>query len=142
MKKIKIASLLIIFVVSFSTSNLVFAQESTQINLTTIGTSVIDLDSLEKDRVIRTFAEFSNFDLSHKFYVMEILERSSGYVMYRSEIIVGSTASGLVSFNSHVIYVITDEMLEEGSVIPGDYQMQIKNKNESVIDYVDFTIRN
>ena len=118
------------------------AQESPDLRLTNLGSAVIDLDSLEKDRVIRTYAEFTNFDLDDKFFVMEIIQDSTSQVVYSTQIIVGSTASDLVSFNSHVIYVITDEMLEEGLVVPGDYQMQVKTRDGIVAESISFTISN
>lgn len=119
-----------------------FAQVSTELTLTNIGPSQINLFDAEKDRVIRAYAEFENFNLDDKYFVMEIIRESNGQTIHSSQIVVGSTASDIVSFNSQVIYVITDEMLEEYLISPGDYQMQVKTKGGSIAESISFSITN
>ncbi len=119
---------------------LAYASGTTQVTVTTVGSSVIDLDSLEKDRMVRMYAEFVDFDLSDGYFLMNIIQPSTGKILSESKIHVASTADGLINFNSHVIYMISDEAIKTGNVMTGDYQMQITTQDGSAVEYMPFSI--
>jgi hypothetical protein len=98
------------------------------------------LNDEELDRVIRTYAQFQNFDLNDGSYKMQIVSADTEKVVAENEIAVFSTGTGLVDFNSHVLYIVTDEMLEEGNVSAGDYNMVISTNDGSVSGSIAFTI--
>jgi len=119
---------------------LAYAAGTTQVTVTTVGSSVIDLNSLEKDRMVRVYAEFVDFDLSDGFFLMNIIQPSTGKMISESQIYVASTADGMVNFNSHVVYMISDVAVKTGNVMTGDYQMQITTKDSSAVEYIPFSI--
>ncbi len=119
---------------------LAYASGTTQVTVTTVGSSVIDLDSLEKDRMVRVYAEFVDFDLSDGHFLMNIIQPSTGNILSESKIHVASTAEGMINFNSHVVYMISDKAIKTGNVMTGDYQMQITTKDGSAVEYIPFSI--
>jgi len=119
---------------------LAYASGTTQVTVTTVGSSVIDLDSLEKDRMVRVYAEFVDFDLSDGHFLMNIIQPSTGKIISESKIYVASTAEGMINFNSHVVYMISDKAIKTGNVMTGDYQMQITTKDGSAVEYIPFSI--
>ena len=108
--------------------------------VTGVGASVIDLDSLEKDRMVRVYGEFVDFDLSDGYFLMKIIQPSTGKIISESKIYVASTAEGLINFNSHVVYLISDEAIKNGNIMTGDYQMQITTKDGSAVEHIPFSI--
>jgi len=119
---------------------LAYASGMTELTVTTVGSSVIDLDSLEKDRMVRVYAEFVDFDLSDGHFLMNIIQPSTGNILSESKIYVASTAEGMINFNSHVVYMISDKAVKTGNVMTGDYQMQITTKDGSAVEYIPFSI--
>ncbi len=119
---------------------LAYASGTTQVTVTTVGSSVIDLNSLEKDRMVRVYAEFVDFDLSDGHFLMNIIQPSTGNILSESKIYVASTAEGMINFNSHVVYMISDKAIKTGNVMTGDYQMQITTKDGSAVEYIPFSI--
>jgi len=119
---------------------LAYAAGTTQVTVTTVGSSVIDLNSLEKDRMVRVYAEFVDFDLSDGYFLMNVIQPSTGKILSESKIYVASTAEGMINFNSHVVYMISDKAIKTGNVMTGDYQMQITTKDGSAVEYMPFSI--
>ncbi len=119
---------------------LAYASGMTELTVTTVCSSVIDLDSLEKDRMVRVYAEFVDFDLSDGHFLMNIIQPSTGKIISESKIYVASTAEGMINFNSHVVYMISDKAIKTGNVMTGDYQMQITTKDGSAVEYIPFSI--
>ncbi len=119
---------------------LAYASGTTEVKVTTVGGSVIDLDSLEKDRMVRAYGEFVDFDLNDGYFLMKIIQPSTGEIISESKIYVASTAEGLINFNSHVVYLISDEAIKNGNVMTGDYQMQLTTKDGSAVEHISFSI--
>jgi len=119
---------------------LAYASGTTEVKVTTVGGSIIDLDSLEKDRTVRVYGEFVDFDLSDGYFLMKIIQPSTGKIISESKIYVASTAEGLINFNSHVVYLISDEAIKNGNIMTGDYQMQITTKDSSAVEHIPFSI--
>jgi len=53
---------------------------------------------------------------------------------------VETVAEGLINFNSHVVYLISDEAIKNRNVMTGDYQMQITTKDGSAVEHIPFSI--
>jgi len=53
---------------------------------------------------------------------------------------VETVAEGLINFNSHVVYLISDEAIKNRNVMTGDYQMQITTKDGSAVEHILFSI--
>lgn len=104
-----------------------------------ISNSVIDLADPEKDRVIRTYAQFENFAIDDGSFKMYITTAASQVVL-EYDIKVYSTASGLVDFNSHVLHIVTDEMIEDGQAFAGDFNMIISNNDGTLAKSIPFSI--
>jgi len=119
---------------------LAYASGTTEVKVTTVGGSVIDLDSLEKDRTVRAYGEFVDFDLNDGYFLMKIIQPSTGEIISESKIYVASTAEGLINFNSHVVYLISDEAIKNGNIMTGDYQMQLTTKDGSAVEHISFSI--
>ena len=117
-----------------------YASSGTSFEVKQVGDSVIDLNSLQKDRTIRAYVQFSDFDLNDKFFTMQVVDANSGDLVRDFEIQVGSNASGLVDFNSFVTYLVSDEALENEDVETGDYEMQISTRDGSVTQSIPFSI--
>ena len=130
-----------------------FAQaSSTEFELTLVGDSVIDLKSDDKDRMVRVYVEFVNFDLSDKYFLMNVIQSSTGKIVSQSEINVGSTADGVVNFNSFVSYLVNEQDIcadEQddtsvqsfcSNVMTGDYEIQITSKDGILAKSVPFSI--
>ena len=150
MKSLSLFSL--VFALSIFAVHTVHASESTQLDTTLVENSVFDLNWEEKDRVAQVFAQFENFDPTDEYFTMSVIQVESGDTVADSRINVYTTAEGLVNFGSMVAYVVTDldicayEISEEESepfctnVMTGDYEIQIKTKDGSVVDSETITI--
>ena len=129
------------------------ASPSTEFEITLVGNSVIDLKSADKDRLVRVYVEFVNFDLSDKYFLMNIIQSSTGKIVSQSEINVASTADEVVNFNSFVLYLVNDrdicadeqenqnqQQSSCSNVMTGDYEIQITTKDETLAKSVPFSI--
>ncbi len=117
-----------------------FAEESTTLNLISLGNSVIDLNSPEMDRFVNVYAQFENFNIDDGVFTSQIVHSSTGTVVAEYNIFVGSTATGLVDFNSLVAHVVTNGALDKGDVLLGDHQMIISTVDGSVSGSIEFSI--
>lgn len=117
-----------------------FAEESTTLNLISLGSSVIDLNSPEMDRFVNVYAQFENFNIDDGVFTSQIVHSSTGTVVAEYDIFVGSTATGLVDFNSLVAHVVTSGALDDGDVLLGDHQMIISTVDGSVSGSIEFSI--
>ena len=145
-------SLSILFALAFITIPLAQASEEPSLDLTLVGDSVLDLNSLDKDRMVRVYAEFANFDPSDEYFVLEIIQSSTGKIVSESVVNVQSTSNSLISFNSFVHYKVNpqDICADEGpdneiqtkctNIMTGDYQIQITTKDQSITKSEKFSI--
>ena len=136
----KLYSATLFVLLAAMTIPLAYTSGTTEVKVTTVGGSVIDLDSLEKDRMVRAYGEFVDFDLNDGYFLMKIIQPSTGEIISESKIYVASTAEGLINFNSHVVYLISDEAIKNGNVMTGDYQMQLTTKDGSAVEHISFSI--
>ena len=132
--------LVLLAIFALPTINPTYANEPTLISVTTINSSVIDLNSEEKDRKIHSFAEFENFDLQDGYFLTKIVQTSNGQLIKDFQITVQSTETGLVSFLSQVIFLVNDEMIINNQINPGSYEMIISTIDGTANTVVPFDI--
>src|SRR3972149_9909133 len=103
----KILSLFALFTLVTMTFSMAQASSPTQIALSSYGNTEIDLAWDEKDQMIRTWTEFSNFDPSDGSFDMQIVQKETGKVVSGSSISVMTTSkSSSIDFNSFVLYMV------------------------------------
>jgi len=121
------------------------AIESTQVDATLIGNSVIDVRGDDGDRLVRVFAQITNFDISEKYFNVNVIQSESGNTVSSSPVYVLSTSDGLINFGSLVGYHVNDrdicsyDMSDANEdavctdVMSGDYQIEIATKDGTVL---------
>ena len=63
-----------------------------------------------------------------------------GDEVFSSMIYVTSTSSGLINFNSHVMYLVTDDAIQSNSITSGNYEMQITDNDGNVLAFIPLQI--
>ncbi len=121
------------------------AIESTQVDTTLIGSSVIDVRGNDGDRLVRVFAQFANFDTSEKYFNVNVINSESGNTVSSSPVYVMSTSDGVINFGSLVGYHVNDrdicsyDMSEANEdavctdVMSGQYKIEIATKDGTVL---------
>jgi len=121
------------------------AIESTQVDTTLIGNSVIDVRGDDGDRLVRVFAQITNFDISEKYFNVNVIQSESGNTISSSQVQVLSTSDGLINFGSLVGYLVNDrdicsyDMSEANEdavctdVMSGQYEIEIATKDGTVL---------
>jgi len=112
-------------------------EEETIINVSIIGSSVINLDS--SNRLIRAYVDIVNFDPSDGRYAMKIIQPITGKIISENEIVIlgkGNDESG-----ADVAYMINDDDIREnGTAILGDYSIEVYSEKGSAIGGTIFSI--
>jgi len=136
------------------TVSLANASSQTQIVLTNTTGVEIDLAWEEKDRILRVWTEFSNFNPNDMAFVMEIIQSETGKVVSESTInVMTNSENSAISFNTFVLYAVNAEdicqndqfdgeiiSLEECIPLTGQYEMQISTNDGAVSQSTPFTI--
>ncbi len=136
------------------TVSLANASSQTQIVLTNTTGVEIDLAWEEKDRILRVWTEFSNFNPNDMAFVMEIIQSETGKVVSESTInVMTNSKNSAISFNTFVLYAVNAEdicqndqfdgeiiSLEECIPLTGQYEMQISTNDGTVSQSTPFTI--
>ncbi len=100
-------------------------REDTEIKVTIVGNSVIDLDS--PNRLIRAYVEVINFDPTDGYYFMHIIQPTTNKTVAEQEILIREKGNG--DAGVHVAYLINDEeILENGLPVKGDYEILISTE--------------
>ena len=110
-----------------------------QVSIDTVGDAVIDLNASEHDRTVRAYAQFTGFDSSEKSFMMKVVN-PHGDEVFSSMIYVTSTSSGLINFNSQVMYLVTDDAIQSSSITSGNYEMQITDNDGNVLAFIPLQI--
>ncbi len=110
-----------------------------QVSIDTVGDAVIDLNASDHDRTVRVYAQFTGFDSSEKSFMMKVVN-PHGDEVFSSMIYVTSTSSGLINFNSHVMYLVTDDAIQSNSITSGNYEMQITDNDGNVLAFIPLQI--
>jgi len=121
------------------------AIESTQLDTTLIGNSVIDVRGEDGDRLVRVYAQFANFDISEKYFNVNVIQSESGNTVSSSQVNVYSTSDGLINFGSMVGYLVNDADIcsydmsgaDEDAictdVMAGHYEIELTTKDGTVL---------
>ncbi len=121
------------------------AIESTQVDATLIGNSVVDVRGDDLDRLVRIYAQFANFDTSENYFNVNVINSESGNTVSSSPVYVMSTSDGVINFGSLVGYQVNDrdvcsyDMSEANEdavctdVMSGQYKIEIASKDGTVL---------
>ncbi len=112
------------------------ATESTQIDAILIGNSAVDANGEVGDRLVRAYAQFANFDISEKYFNVDVIQLETGNTVSSSQVKVYSTSDGLINFGSLVGYLVPKDSLA------GNYQIEISTINGIMAEPVQFSILN
>ena len=110
------------------------ATEATQIDATLIGNSAIDVNGEVGERLVRAYAQFANFNISEKYFNVDVIQLETGNVVSSSQVQVYSTSDGLINFGSLVGYLVPKDSLA------GNYQIEISTRNGIMAEPVQFSI--
>ena len=110
------------------------ATESTQIDAILIGNSTIDANGEVGERLVRAYAQFANFDISEKYFNVDVIQLETGNTVSSSQVKVYSTSDGLINFGSLVGYLVPKDSLA------GNYQIEISTRNRIMAEPVQFSI--
>ena len=131
-----------------------YASSQSQISLTNTGNSEIDLAWEEKDRMVRTWTEFSNFNPNDGSFIMQIIQSETGKIVSESKInVMTNSQSASISFNTFVLYAVNAEdvceneefdagimSIEECNPVTGQYKMRVSTNDGTVVKSITFTI--
>ena len=138
-------SLAVVFAFAIIAIPLAQAMESTQVDTTLIGNSVIDVRGDDGDRLVRVFAQFANYDSSENYFNVNVIQSESGNTVSSSPVYVMSTSDGMINFGSLVGYHVNDrdicsyDMSEANEdavctdVMSGQYKIEIASKDGTVL---------
>jgi len=76
---------------------------------------------------------------SEESFMMNVVN-PHGDEVFSSMIYVTSTSSGLINFNSHVMYIVTDDAIQSNSIASGNYEMQITDNDGNVLAFIPLQI--
>jgi len=128
-----------VIILGLITSSGVALASGPQVSIDTVGDAVIDLNASEYDRTVRVYAQFTGFDSSEKSFMMKVVN-PYGDEVFSSVIYVTSTSSGLINFNSHVMYLLTDDAIQSNNITSGNYEMQITDNDGNVLAFIPLQI--
>ena len=112
-------------------------QEETEINVSLIGNSIIDLDSTEL--LLRAYVEIINFDPRDGYYFMQIVQPITGKTIAEQEILIRE--KGNDQAGADVAYMINeDDLIENGTSIKGNYEIKIISQHGSSIGSTTFSV--
>jgi len=146
--------LLMLFVLTTVPISMAYASSQPQISLTNTGSSEIDLAWDEKDRMIRTWTEFSNFNQNDGSFLMQIIQTETGKIVSESTInVMTNSQNASINFNTFVLYLVNAEdicqndevdaeimSLEQCNTITGQYEMMVSTNDGVVVKSTTFTI--
>ncbi len=127
-------SIAVLATLSVLTMPLAQATESTQIDAILIGNSAVDPNGEVGERLVRAYAQFANFDISEKYFNVDVIQLETGNTVSSSQVNVYSTSTGLINFGSLVGYLVPKDSLA------GNYQIEISTRNGIMAEPVQFSI--
>ncbi len=138
-------SIAIVFAFATIAIPLAHAIESTQVDATLIGNSVVDVRGDDLDRLVSIYSQFANFDSSENYFNVNVINSESGNTISSSPVYVMSTSDGMINFGSLVGYHVNDrdicsyDMSEANEdavcadVMAGQYKIEIATKDGTVL---------
>ncbi|MGQ0792240.1 MAG: hypothetical protein ACT4NJ_08495 [Nitrosopumilaceae archaeon] len=112
--------------------------EESQINVSIVGNSIINLDS--NNRLIRAYVDILNFNPSDGFYYMRIVQTPIDKIITEKEIIIREKSNGQAG--ADIAYLIDDDDVinTNGTIIQGDYTIEVFSENGNSIGATTFSI--
>lgn len=146
--------LTLLFALTTAAVSLASASNQSQIFLTNAGNSEIDLAWDEKDRMLRVWTEYHNFNPLDGSFDMKIVQTETGKIVSDSTInVMTNSQESLIHFNTFVLYAVNAEdicqneefnpeimPLEACDPLIGEYEMQVSSKDGSTVSSSAFTI--
>jgi len=112
-------------------------EEESQISVSIVGNSIINLDS--NIRLIRAYVDILNFNPSDGFYYMRIVQTPTDKIITEKEIIIREKSNG--EAGADIAYLIDDDVINtNGTIIQGDYTIEVFSKNGNSIGATTFSI--
>ena len=146
--------LVLLLTLTTVTISMAYASSQPQISLTNAGNSEIDLAWEEKDRMVRTWTEFSNFNPNDGSFIMQIIQSETGKIVSESKInVMTNSQSASISFNTFVLYAVNAEdvceneefdagimSIEKCNPVTGQYKMRVSTNDGTAVKSITFTI--
>ncbi len=150
----QILSIIALFAIAAIMIPLAQASSPTQIELTSVGNTEVDLAWEKREQMISTWTSFTNFDKNDKSFSVQIIQQETGDVVSERTITVGTNSPiSLIDFNSFVKYRVNAEdicqnenydesepTLQDCNPLTGQYEMQVSTNDRSVVESTTFTI--
>ena len=143
-------ALALLFALTTVTISMAHASSLPQISLTNAGESEIDLAWEDKDRMIRAWTEFYNFNPNDGSFSMQVIQTETAKIVSESKInVMTNSQNSAINFNTFVLYAVNAEdicqneestTLENCNPLTGEYEMVISTNDGSVVNAVPFTI--
>jgi len=140
MKLIKIPTIASIVVLLMMTIPVIYASEATQIKVTIVGDSIINLD--ETNRLIRASVEVQNYDAAGDgYYFMQLIQPGTGKIISDEEILMSPRANQL--WGTQIAGILDDEkIMKGGKPVLGEYEIKVITELGSATGSAYFTIIN
>lgn len=112
-------------------------EEESKVSVSIVGNSIINLDS--DNRLIRAYVDILNFNPSDGYYFMRIVQTSTDKIITEKEIIIREKSNG--EAGTDIAYLIDDDVITtNGTIIQGDYTIDVFSKNGNSIAATTFSI--
>ena len=123
MNLIKISTIASIVVLIMMTIPIIHASESTQIKVTIVGESIINLD--EKNRFMRADVEVQNYDSAGDgYYYMQLIQLGTGKILSEEEILMAPRENEL--WGVQIGGMLDDEkIMKSGKPVLGEYEIKV-----------------
>jgi len=139
MKLIKIPTIASIVVLLMMTIPVIYASEATQIKVTIVGDSIINLD--ETNRLIRASVEVQNYDAAGDgYYFMLLIQPGTGKIISEEEILMSPRANQL--WGTQIGGMLDDEkIMKSGKPVLGQYEIKVITELGTATGSAYFTIK-
>jgi len=139
MKLIKIPTIASIVVLIMMTIPVIYASEATQIKVTIVGDSIINLD--ETNRLIRASVEVQNYDAAGDgYYFMQLIQPGTGKIISEEEILMSPRANQL--WGTQIAGMLDDEkIMKSGKQVLGQYEIKVITELGTATGSAYFTIK-
>jgi len=139
MKLIKIPTIASIVVLIMMTIPVIYASEATQIKVTIVGDSIINLD--ETNRLIRASVEVQNYDAAGDgYYFMQLIQPGTGKIISEEEILMSPRANQL--WGTQIGGMLDDEkIMKSGKPVLGQYEIKVITELGTATGSAYFTIK-
>ena len=112
-------------------------EEESKVSVSIVGNPIINLDS--NNRLIRAYVDILNFNPSDGYYFMRIIQTSTDKIISVKEIIIREKSNG--EAGADIAYLIDDDVINtNGTIIQGDYTIEVFSKNGNSISATTFSI--